>query len=187
MARYDRVDETVLHAPPASVWEALRQEFCGETHWWLPELAFRPLNGTRAIVPGASVEVVPAGGRTRQRRSPFAFVSRAVDVVENERLGTEYVAGAFRGTGEWTLEPAGRGTCLRMHWRVRTSGRLATLVARFLDLGEQHSRAMQAGFARLSERLDGERRPRPGSPTARAARRCDVSVRRAHGRSARFV
>jgi uncharacterized protein YndB with AHSA1/START domain len=153
MARYDRIDEAVIHAAPEDVWEALRAEFTGETSWWLPELGFRPLDGATSLATGAAVEVVPGAGRTGRRRSPFAFVSRVVEVVENERLSTEYLAGAFRGTGDWTLEPVAGGTRLRMHWQVRTQGRVATLAARLLDIGEQHSKAMQAGFARLDRRL----------------------------------
>ena len=176
MAQYDRVDEAVIHAAPEDVWSALEDELTRETSWWLLELGFRPLGGARSLATGAAVEVVPGAGRTGRRRSPFAFVSRGVAVVENERLSTEYVAGAFRGTGDWTLEPVADGTRLRMHWQVRTSGPVATIAARLLDIGRQHSKAMQAGFSRLDRRL---------AAAGACSRRTELSSAGAGGRGSR--
>jgi uncharacterized protein YndB with AHSA1/START domain len=159
VARYDRIDESVIHARPEEVWTALEREFLGETHWWLPELGFRPRRGGADLAVGSETEVIPAAGRFRGGRSPFAFVARAVEVVPRERLAAAYVAGAFLGSGDWTLEPVEEGTRLRMRWRVRTHGLLPTVLGLVVDLGAAHSRAMRAGFRRLDDRL--ARRP-PG-------------------------
>lgn len=150
MARYDRIDEAVIRARPEQVWAALEREFVGETHWWLPELGFRPLHGTTRSELGAEVEVTPAAGRDAHGR--FSFVAHAVDVVPNERLRSDY-SGAFTGFGTWTLERVGDATLLRMHWHVKTHGFLPTVIGLFIDMGERHSAAMQAGFRRLDERL----------------------------------
>jgi hypothetical protein len=153
MARYDRVDEAVIHARPEDVWSALWREFLGQTHWWLPELGFRLLPGRSELGVGAEVEVTPAAGRDRRGR--FSFVAHAVEVKPNERLRSEYT-GAFVGSGTWTLERIAEGTRLRMHWQVRTCGFLPTLIALFVDMGEEHSHAMRTGFRRLDALLTAE-------------------------------
>lgn len=69
MARYDRVDEAVIHASPEDVWSALREEFGGETHWWLPDLGFRP-GGASARGDGRQEHRRRGSSAAVERRSP---------------------------------------------------------------------------------------------------------------------
>jgi hypothetical protein len=116
------------------------------------ELGFRPIGGACRLEVGSAIEAIPAAGRMR-RAPDFSFVARVVEVVENERVSAVYDAGAFRGTGVWTLERVSNGTRLRMRWQVQTHGLAPKLLGLVVDLGALHSRAMKEGFRRLDELL----------------------------------
>lgn len=166
MAHYKTDDAAIIHAAAAEVWAALLREFAGETHWWLPELEFRPLQQPATPAVGTEIEVIPHVRGERWLPFSLAFVARVVDLVENERLVAEYVRGAYRGRGEWLLEPVDEGTQLRMRWQVGSHGLLPTLSGLAVDAGSIHSQMMQTGFRRLDAVLASARPTPLAEPTA---------------------
>lgn len=165
MARYDTDDQALIHAAPDEVWSALLREFGGETHWWLPELEFRPLQRPAVPAVGTEVEVTPHVRGERWLPSSLAFVARVAELIENERLIVEYVRGAYLGRGEWLLEPVGEGTRLRMRWQVRSHGLLPSLSGLAVKADAIHSQMMQTGFHRLDNLLTAAPSPL-GEPTS---------------------
>ena len=152
MGRYDTDDQALIRAAPAEVWAALLREFGGETHWWLPELEFRPLQRPAVPAVGTEIEVVPHVRGERWLPFSLAFVARVVELIEDERLIVEYVRGAYLGRGEWLLEPVKEATRLRMRWQVKSHG-MATLSGLVIDAGAIHSQMMRSGFRRLDALL----------------------------------
>jgi hypothetical protein len=66
-------------------------------------------------------------------------------MVEPKSIMIEY-AGDFTGTGEYTFEPADKGTKLKFRFNVKTNTLLFSLLAPFVNIAKAHSEVMQQGF-----------------------------------------
>ncbi|QBI54913.1 SRPBCC family protein [Streptomonospora litoralis] len=155
MKNYDRIDEAVIEAPPAAVWEALISEFRGAARWWVPHNTYALLSGSPDEV-GGEVEVTVHTRGADRGGLKLRFVSRTRSVEPDRMLAVEYVSGVFRGPSEFWLTPLDDGarTRLAMHFRGRPHGWLR-LLSGVAPLDREHSAGTQAAFAELARRLAG--------------------------------
>jgi uncharacterized protein YndB with AHSA1/START domain len=155
MDPYDLIDEAVIAAPPAAVWDALVAELSGAARWWLPRNTYR----VGAVPPdrvGGEVRVGVHPNGVGKPGPVLRFTARTNAVEPRRRLALEYVDGVFRGTAEFTLTPVdeGRATRLAMHFVAEPSG-WVKLLARVKDVGLEHSRGTQEAFGNLNVLLAG--------------------------------
>lgn len=148
MREIELVDEAIIDAGPAVVYQALVDELTGKTDWWSPHLEARPRGETPASQAGAIVDItVHIIGTPR-------FTAKTIEARENEMLRLQYVEGDFEGEGIWTFEPVGERTRVRFRWHVQPqrwlTRMLATLLAPFMDIGKMHSDVMKLGFEGLN-------------------------------------
>lgn len=164
MPRYDVTDEATIAASPAAVWRALDDLYMSVADWWEPYLRMRPRGEVPQGLVGAEVDIAANSRGDLASRLTSHFTGRVREAVENRRLVVDYVAGAFRGTGEWTLEPTeSGGTHLAMRWRVNPHGLTLWVVSWFMDIGASHSEVMQRGFEQLDSYLRAQRIEGPAS------------------------
>lgn len=71
------------------------------------------------------------------------------------RVATDYVEGAHRGAGVWTMERAEGGTRLSYSVDLEPYGLLARLLSNFLDYRRLHSAGMREIFRNLESYLRG--------------------------------
>jgi len=140
MAKFDIIDEAIINAKPDIVYKAL---LGGGLRYKLRAEA-KLLEGRAADQLGALTEITVPG------RFPIKWTIKTVELIKNELWRTEYVGGAFRGEGLWTLEAIGENTKVSYHWRTRPCG-LLRILAPFINIPKQHSALMKAGFASLNE------------------------------------
>ncbi|MBW5481309.1 SRPBCC family protein [Streptomyces bambusae] len=151
------IDEAVIDAPAAAVWDALVAEFRGAKQWWVPHNTFTTVSGSPDAV-GGEVGVTVHTKGVDNGGLKLRFTARTTAVEPGRRLDIEYVDGVFRGPSTFTLEPLGDGrTRLAMHFSARPHGWLK-LLSKVADLGAEHSRGTLAAFESLDRRLSaGER------------------------------
>jgi hypothetical protein len=152
MPTYDCVDEAVIDATPSEIIAALADEFAGRTQWWMPTWRARVRDGREWPEVGCVVDVAAStrpGGA--DRRDAVRQVLRVTDVDPDRRIVAEQVRGPFRGTVEWVFTPAGdHRTRVATYWRGRSVG-LWSVVLRFYDVEDEHSRIDQAGFRAMQQ------------------------------------
>ena len=145
MREIDVVDEAVIDADSAVVFQALVDEMTGKADWWSPHLTTRMRGETPASQAGAVFDI------TVHRPGTPRFTEKTIEVAENKLYRVEYVDGDFKGEGIWTLEPLGDRTLLRFRWRVRPQRWLLRMLSRFMDIGKMHSEVMKRGFEGLNQ------------------------------------
>lgn len=129
-ARIETADERLVPYPVEAVFATLA-DVRGWPRWWPAHLrvAVHPAgNGPD----GSLVALDPRGGR------PFGV--RLVEVTPPSRIRVSYEASWLEGDGRWLLRRRGAGTLARYEAQVRSSGWLAGLAVRALDLPAIHSR-----------------------------------------------
>ena len=127
MAKYDVVDEALIDADEKTVFNALLDEFLGNSSWWEPHLELRIRNNERVVTKGSIIDVTV--------NYPFGkmkFSERVVDIVENKLIKVEYFEGSILGTGEWMLEPLSGKTKIKYHWIGISERLLMTIISRFI-------------------------------------------------------
>jgi uncharacterized protein YndB with AHSA1/START domain len=147
MTAYDVLDEATIAATPAKVVQALLDEAAGRSQWWQPSLRMRqrgdtppPRSARSWISPSTGAPGAP------QRWATVRFSGRVTAFEPERRLVLEYFDGDFRGTAEWTLNPAGPGrTHIVVRFMADPHGGLR-LRARFADVPSINSSVMQEGF-----------------------------------------
>lgn len=153
MTRYDVVDEIVVRATPAEVDAALDAEVHGRTDWWRPWVQITPLDGSRHLEVGSTMRFVVDNPRSRIRSLLPRFTGRVTAYEPGHRVLMEYVAGAFRGTGEWLVEPVDDAhTRLTFHWVTEPAGGMR-LLSHVVDVPTMHSVVMRKGFKGLDRYL----------------------------------
>lgn len=163
MTTYDVVNEAVIAATPAEIVGALVEESAGRSQWWHPFLRMRQRGATPLPEIGAVVDVAVSVGDPPGRRLAAVHFSGRVTVFEPaRRMVLEYFSGDFRGTEEWTLDPADAGhTRIATRWKTDPQGRVR-LLARFADVPGTYAKVMREGFRGIerftAERRDAERR-----------------------------
>ncbi len=153
MLEIDVVDEAIIDGDPSVVRKALIDEAAGRSHWWLPYWQARPHGETPPDRVGGMFDVIVRKGIT------VRFTARVEEMTE-KHLRLEYVAGAYRGEGTWSLEPVDGKTRLRFRWRVRPMGWLGWLLRLSPSSqrkGGAHREVMKAGFAGLNRYLNAQR------------------------------
>lgn len=141
-------DEITIPLPTSDVW-AMLADFREYPHWWPKSLSLRVLSGGDVPL-GTEVEIRPNGGRP--------FRCRVEEVVEPQRLRMRYFGGFVDGFGEWRLEPRGGETRVIYRLEARAHGWLVVLLGKMFNLGQIHSRSMQAVLQNLKDALDQKQR-----------------------------
>lgn len=162
MKNYDRIDEAVIDAPPAAVWEALISEFRGAAAWWVPHNTYVLRSGAPDEV-GGEVEVTVHTRGVDRGGLKLRFLARTRAVEPARLLEVEYVSGVFRGTSGFRLTPLDGGdrTRLAMHFQGRPHGWLR-LLSGVAPLDQEHSAGTQAAFTSLAGLVGGASRAAVG-------------------------
>lgn len=138
---------TILH-PASEVWAVLA-DFRGYPHWWPKSLGLRVFSDGDTPL-GTEVEIRPNGGRP--------FRCRVEEIIEPECILMRYFGGFIDGIGEWRLEPLGEKTRVIYTLEARAHGWLVVLLGKMFNLGQIHSRSMQAVLQDLKRVLDQKHR-----------------------------
>ena len=145
MTKFDVLDEVVINAKPDVVWKAIL--YSGA---FLRGMGaeFKLLEGSNSHEVGALTEI------TLPSKFAVKFISKTVEIKENELWRVQYVGGVFRGEGLWRFEPIDGNTKVSFHWRVRPSGLLSRFLAIFINIPKRHSAVMKKAFASLNEYIN---------------------------------
>ncbi len=145
---FDVVDEAVINADPATVYNAFLDEVKGSTNWWEPHWNAK----SRGIIPTNQVGNI-LDITVRRPGKKLRFSTKTTEIIENQFIRVEYIEGDFLGDGEWTFEPENGKTKIRFRWRARPNSLLLKLISRFIDIEKGHSEVIQAGFEGLNKYL----------------------------------
>lgn len=158
MTTYDVLNEAAIAATPAEIVGALLEEAAGRSQWWQPFLRIRQRGDKPLPEIGAVVDIAISGEILPGRRlTAIHFSGRVTAFEPDRRMVLEYFDGDFRGTEEWTLDPAGAGrTRIATRWKTDPQGMLR-LLARFADVPGSYSKVMREGFRGI-ERFTADRR-----------------------------
>ena len=140
----DVTDQTLINASPDLVYRAIVDEHDGKTSWWMPHYSMELRSGDSYEDVGTLLNnTVRVHGRF-----PIRFITKTVEVEPNEKIGVEYVGGAFRGKALWGFENVDGNTNLSLRWRTTPAGALRIL-APLLPVEKSHSDTTKAGFENL--------------------------------------
>lgn len=157
-AEYNLVDQAVIPAPPAQVWDALVAELSGAGLWWAEKNTFAPTR-LRPDVEGGLTEMTVRPNGKGKPGPVLRFTSKTTGVVPQEFLRMDYVGGNFSGSGTFRLRAIEGGhTALSMDFRANPEGWLK-LLARVKDVGVEHSLGAMAAFRELDRLLGGSPEP----------------------------
>ena len=158
MTTYDVLDEATIAATPAEIVRALLDEAAGRSQWWQPYLRMRQRGERAPTEIGAVVDFAVSGdGRPGLPWSTARFAGRVTGYEPERRLDLDYFDGDFRGTAQWTLEPADDAhTHIAVRWMTDPHGGMR-LRARLADVPGINSKVMHKGF-RAMERYAAEQR-----------------------------
>jgi hypothetical protein len=146
MREIDVMDEALIGAGPAVVYQAILDELTGKTHW-SPYVEMKPRGEIPANQVGGIVDI------TVHRPGTPKFTSKTIEVIENKMVRFEYVEGDYSGEGQWTLEPMDDSTQVRFRWHVQPRRWLLRMLAPFIDIGKIHSEIMKFDFEGLSRHV----------------------------------
>lgn len=151
-AEYNLIDQAVISAPPAQVWNALVAELNGAGCWWAQKNSFTPMH-LRPDMGGGLTEITVRPNGVGKPGPVLRFTAKTTQVIPEELLHMDYVSGNFSGSGTFRLRavPEGR-TVLSMDFRANPEGWLK-LLARIKDVGAEHSLGTMAAFRELDRRL----------------------------------
>lgn len=155
---YNLIDQAVISAPPAQVWDALVAELSGAGRWWAAKNSFHPTH-LRPDVDGGLTEMTVRPNGQGKPGPVLRFTAKTTRVVPHEFLGMDYIGGNFSGSGTFRLSAAGEGsTALSMDFRANPEGWLK-LLAQVKDVGEEHSLGAMAAFGELDRLMAGSAEP----------------------------
>ncbi len=166
MVRFHVIDEAVVEATPEEIEAAFADEAAGRSHWWAPKVQMRTRDGRGPNEIGAIMDYrVNTNGRA-DRPGAVRFATRVTE-SQPGRVVTEYFDGAFRGRAVLTWESVAEGrTRIRNDWQTQTHGPVMGIIARLMDIGAGHSRAVQEGYAGMERYISGRRMTPPIRPTS---------------------
>jgi uncharacterized protein YndB with AHSA1/START domain len=143
------VDEAIIDASPERVFRALIEECNGKTHWWMPHLETKPMEGKQFGEEGSTMEM------TVHRFGTPRLGVRLTGGVEGEAMTWEIFEGGSLGTAEWTFEPVAPGkTKVTLRWDVVLKRPLFRMFGPRI-LGRVHSGVVHAGFDGMNRYLSG--------------------------------
>ncbi len=124
--------------------------------WWPGEIGVEvltaPPHGVGSVV---AIKLAQSGG---------GFRCRIVDADAPYRLVVEYVEGAHRGQGVWTLEPQGGDTLVTYSVDLRPRGLVVGLLSYAMDFGKLHSQLIGDVLEGLERVATKERAAEPETP-----------------------
>lgn len=144
--KFDITDEAIINARPDVVFNAVKDEGCGITNWWMPHLSCKPRKDSACGI-GDLIDVTVHGKR------PITFTTKTVEIKINEMVKGNYVEGAYRGEFVWEFKELDGKTKVRFRWRTKPEGLLLRILASFLPIEKYHSDVMKAGFENLNKFL----------------------------------
>jgi uncharacterized protein YndB with AHSA1/START domain len=149
MGGYDIVDDKVIDAAPETVWQAVLSELRGARRWWTPHVTFEPGATPIDQVGGeAHATIHTRGEHNRGLRLRFTARTRSID--PGKKLVADYVAGAFRGSGVFSVAPVDGGRSrLTMRWQARPHG-WVRILAKVVNIGKEHSRTSNEALTKLA-------------------------------------
>lgn len=184
-AEYNLIDQTVISAPPAQVWDALVAELSGAGRWWSGKNSFAPTH-LRPDVDGGLTEMTVRPNGIGKPGPVLRFTAKTTGVVPQEFLRMDYIDGNFSGSGTFRLRAVGAGhTALSMDFRANPEGWLK-LLARVKDVGEEHSLGTLAAFRELDRQL-GDAPPAVGAEEAEGVTTWQGTVEADDGAQLRVV
>jgi hypothetical protein len=145
MAEYDVTDEAIINAKPDVVYEALLAEYSGKTHWWMPFLEVKLLEGSAPDELGALIEV------SAHDKVTTKFVMKTIETKKNELWRLQYLEGIWLGEGLWKLEAVNGNTKISYRFHGRPSRLLIRILATFINMPKSHSKIWKAGYAALNK------------------------------------
>jgi uncharacterized protein YndB with AHSA1/START domain len=161
MRGYDIVEEKVIDASPDFVWEQLISELRGARRWWVPWVTFEQGARPADQVGGEALGTIHAKGVDSKRGPRLKFTARTREVQAPRRLVQDYVAGSFRGSVQFTVDPVNGGdrTRLTIHWLARPAGRVR-IMSKIVNIGKEHSKSTRDALNNLAA-LAHDRWPAP--------------------------
>lgn len=155
MSTYDVLDEATIAATPAEVVQALLDEAAGRSQWWQPSLRMRQRGDRPPTEIGAVLDITISGGGPLPQLATARFSGRVTAFEPERRLVLDYFEGDFRGTAEWSIDPAGAGrTRIAVRWMTDPHGGMR-LRARFADVPGIYSGIMREGFRAIERYAAG--------------------------------
>ena len=146
MPKIDVTDEGVIDATPLVTYNALLDEYRGETNW---SGTLYELRGDLPIREGSIIDFTV----NPKSRNKSKFAVKITKMVEG-RLIEEELSGALEGIGKWTFEPTADGkTKVQVRMNARTNGLLFSLMSPFVNLGKLVSEGHQQGFKACNSHL----------------------------------
>lgn len=156
MSGYNVVDRAVINAPPEVIWGLLLAELRGGRRWWVPHNTFESGDTPPHEVGGDTHVTVHTKG-VDKGGPKLRFTARTRCVDPPRRLLADYVAGDFRGSVSFELDPLDHGrTLFAIRWQARTSGR-TRLLAKLVDIGNEHSKAARDALANLAAVIEADK------------------------------
>ena len=140
-------DSTYLDHSASAIFRAIT-DFASYSDWWPRLIRFRPLRLSEDYV----------GSRIEVRSFVVARFLYEIEQAKADReIVVKYGGGNLTGCGRWTIRENGAGAtvCYEIDLAPRTWTSL--LVAKYLHVGELHSRLMSRAFDGLGAYLDRKR------------------------------
>ena len=151
MPKYDVLDEATIDADVSTVFSAIL-DVNNYFKWWMPHLEGK-IRGDEKIVREGSLYDI----KVHHRYGTTKFTIKAVEIVKEKAIKTEYIEGDFLGEAEWSFKSLNGKTKVGYRWKVRSNKFLISLLSPFINVPKMHSKVMQAGFKGLNEYLTKER------------------------------
>ena len=146
MPKYDVLDEATIDADVSTVFNAIL-DVNNFFKWRMPHLEGKIRGDEKKVREGSIYDI-----KVHHRYGTTKFTIKAVKIVKNRMIRTEYIEGDFLGEADWSFEPF-KKTKIGYHWKVRSNKFLISLLSPFINVPKMHSKVMQAGFKSLNEYL----------------------------------
>jgi len=148
-------DARFIPAPPDRIF-ALLLAVDRYPEWWPDDIGVEvltpPPHGVGSVV---AVRLAKSGG---------GFRCRIVGADAPLQVAVDYIEGAHRGRGLWTLEPRDGGTEVTYRVDLRPRGLMVGLLSYVMDFAALHSRLMREVLEGLERAATKEKAAEPEAP-----------------------
>lgn len=149
MKKYNVIDETLINAPVADIFNAIIDCYNGSNNWWLPYLS-----SSKTTRSNSSLKNERSYKVTIHQLIPIQFIAKTEEFEANRKIRLSYPKGAFKGEGIWLFESVGEKTKVSFRWQTSPTGFFMKSVSQFFPLNKAHSAVMQKGFKNLKRMLE---------------------------------
>ena len=80
------------------------------------------------------------------------FTVKLITIIKPKLIELE-LDGDFLGKETWTFEPLEEKTKAKLHWVGKTNKAIFSLFSPFVDIGKEHSKAIQQGLQACNDML----------------------------------